>query len=268
MKITCDMHMHSSFSSDSDTRMEDMIQEGCRKGLSTVCFTEHMDLDYPVYVEDGKEYTFLVDMPAYQDEVFRLKEAYKDRIEVLFGIELGMQSHLSGEYQKLTERYPFDFVIASQHLLGGEDPYERAFWTGRNEKETYRQYFRELNDNLCSMEDFDTVGHLDYIVRYGPNQNRDYDYRSYEDVIEPILRQIIQRGKCLEVNTAGLKYGLGQTNPSWDVLTHYYELGGRRITVGADAHEIRHIAWEFEKTAADLDRIGKFELCIFRGRRG
>ena len=40
-------HIHSSFSGDSDAPMEQMIQEGLKKGLRTMCFTEHMDMDYP-----------------------------------------------------------------------------------------------------------------------------------------------------------------------------------------------------------------------------
>ena len=42
-----DSHLHSSFSSDSDTPMEEMIQTAISKGLSSMCFTEHQDLDFP-----------------------------------------------------------------------------------------------------------------------------------------------------------------------------------------------------------------------------
>ena len=39
---------HSSFSGDSETPMEAMIQAGIQKGLHHMCFTEHLDLDYPL----------------------------------------------------------------------------------------------------------------------------------------------------------------------------------------------------------------------------
>lgn len=45
--MAVDFHIHSSFSGDSDAPMEQMIQEGLKKGLRTMCFTEHMDMDYP-----------------------------------------------------------------------------------------------------------------------------------------------------------------------------------------------------------------------------
>ena len=45
-QILWDCHMHSSFSADSDTSMEDMIHEAIRRNLSGICFTEHLDPDY------------------------------------------------------------------------------------------------------------------------------------------------------------------------------------------------------------------------------
>ena len=43
----CDYHLHSSFSGDSDAPMEKMIQQGIRLGLPAMCFTEHLDPDFP-----------------------------------------------------------------------------------------------------------------------------------------------------------------------------------------------------------------------------
>ena len=46
-QILWDCHMHSSFSADSETPMEDMIQAAISRNLSGICFTEHFDPDYP-----------------------------------------------------------------------------------------------------------------------------------------------------------------------------------------------------------------------------
>ncbi len=269
MSIPCDLHLHSSFSSDSDTPMEAMVLQAAAQNIQTVCFTEHMDLDYPVG-PDGL--TFAADLQACLQEVERLRSRYGDNIEILYGAELGMQPHLVPRYEELAASLPFDFLIASQHLVDGKDPYEKVFWEGRDETAVYREYFEELYGNLQLMTVsegnlFDTAAHLDYVVRYGPNQNRDYSYTAFADVIDPILQLIIRTDKCLEVNTAGLKYGLGHTNPAEDVLKRYYDLGGRRITFGSDSHETKHIAWEFEKAAAMLLSIGFRSASIFRQRR-
>ena len=53
--ITADCHLHSSFSGDSDTPMEEMVLQGIAQGLDTMCFTEHNDFEYPDAEDlDGK----------------------------------------------------------------------------------------------------------------------------------------------------------------------------------------------------------------------
>ena len=47
MSIFYDCHLHSSFSADSETPAEAMIQRAISIGLSGMCFTEHLDTDCP-----------------------------------------------------------------------------------------------------------------------------------------------------------------------------------------------------------------------------
>ena len=42
-----DTHMHSQFSGDSHTPQEDMIAAAKQKNLKGICFTDHLDIDYP-----------------------------------------------------------------------------------------------------------------------------------------------------------------------------------------------------------------------------
>ena len=86
--LISDTHLHSFFSSDSDSPMEDMVNEGIRRGLSTLCFTEHYDPDFPV-TESGLD--FQLDFDAYYRTFLSLKKKYAPQIELLHGIELGVQ---------------------------------------------------------------------------------------------------------------------------------------------------------------------------------
>ena len=78
---------------------------------------------------------------------------------------------------------------------------------------------------------------------------------------------LIRHEKCLEVNTAGLKYGLGHPNPEESVLRRYRELGGTLITIGSDAHRPEHIAYDFEKAEDILRSLGFQSYTIFRQRK-
>lgn len=138
-------------------------------------------------------------------------------------------------------------MIGSSHVVNGIDPYYPAFYKGKTEHEAYTEYFESILDNLHSGADFDVYGHIDYVVRYGPDKNKYYSYERYADIIDAILKEIISQGKGIELNTAGFKYGLGHPNPTEDVLKRYHELGGEIITVGADAHKPEHVAYDLTR---------------------
>ena len=150
------------------------------------------------------------------------------------------------------------------HLLSSLSP---EFWKTDTEEKLYSSYFQTIIDNIASYKNFDTYGHIDYIVRYGPNKNQHYSYERYREILDKVLQAIIDNGLCLEVNTAGYKYGLGQPNPQADILMRYRELGGERITIGADGHKPEHIAYDFDRIENLLKACGFRYHTIFRERK-
>lgn len=161
---------------------------------------------------------------------------------------------------------PFDFVIGSSHVVHGYDPYYPDFFEGRKEFRCYMEYFESILENLSVYDDFDVYGHLDYVVRYGPNKNHEYSYGRYKDILDEILKKLISMNKGIELNAGGYHYGLGEPNPCIDVIRRYRELGGEIITVGADAHTPDKIAWEFVKAANVLNDCGFRYYTIFKNR--
>lgn len=260
---TTDFHMHSSFSGDSQAPMEDMIRSAIDKGLTHICFTEHIDKDFPTDHHDD----FSVDAPAYLKAYTELAEKYRERIHVYFGIELGLQPHLAGFYGDYIQKYPFDYCIGSSHLVDGMDPYYPDFFEGRDEAAAYERYFVTILENLNAFSSMDSYGHLDYIVRYGPNQNRDYSYEKYADVIDEILRKLIDKNVALECNASGFRYGLGHPNPCEEILTRYRTLGGELLTLGSDAHRPEHIAFNYENIGELLRSCGYTHYAIFEKRK-
>lgn len=257
-----DFHLHSDFSSDSRAPMEAMIQKGIVLGLPGMCFTEHMDLDFP-----PGEYSFLADLPAYKKSFDQLKEKYAQSLSLFFGLELGLQPHLKQEIPALAASMDFDFLIGSTHLADHMDPYEPAFYQGRTEKQAYLRYFEVVLENLNTFSCFDTCGHIDYVVRYGPNKNREYSYESYREILDEILKTLIEKGIALECNTAGFKYCLGEPNPAKKVLRRYREMGGELLTLGSDGHAPEHIAYDFLRAGELLKDCGFCYYTIFRNRK-
>ena len=260
--ITADFHLHSSFSGDSDTPMEDMVREGIRRGLRTMCFTEHWDPDFPAVDVD-----FSLDMDAYRSRFLELREQYASKIDLLFGVEFGMQPHLADYFQSFRQSWPFDFIIGSTHLLDGQDPYYAESRQGMDDLQLYRRYFDLLLENAQAFRGFQVYGHLDYIVRYGMYTTQHYSYAAFREPIDELLKLLVDRGAGIELNTSGLKYGLGFAHPHPDILRRYRELGGEILTVGSDAHCPEHIAYGFPVVSDLLKSCGFRYYTVFRGQK-
>ena len=249
--MKADVHMHTNFSSDSDSSPEEMIQGALAKGLEVLCFTDHFDKDNVAW---GPEDIF--NPEEYFQVILPLKEKYKDQIKVKIGVEIGMQPYLEPFYRRFIQKYPFEFVIGSVHSIWKMDIAHGEIFEGHSDEEIYRATLEETLEDVRIYDDFDVLGHMDYMVRYGETKEKEYSYQRYADVIDEILKTIIAKGKGIELNTAGLKYGLPFAHPHPDVLKRYRELGGEIITVGADGHRPDHIAYDFYKVSDILKSCG------------
>lgn len=253
--IRSDNHVHTSFSSDSDTPMEEMLKQAIQSGFSSICFTDHMDYDFP---DMGNGMTFLFDTEEYLLEMDRLAKKYP-QIQIRRGMELGLKPEIKEKCSSLTSSLPLDFVIGSTHLVDDQDPYYPAYWEGKTEKQGIDRFYEITLENIRAGIDFDVYGHIDYIIRYTPTQqeyrskgiqNEEYMKKCLQDsfdIIDEILHLLIESGKGIELNTSGLKYGLGHPHPHEEILKRYRELGGEIITIGSDGHQPAHLAYDFTK---------------------
>ena len=257
-----DYHLHSAFSADSDTPPEAQIERAIALGIPQICLTDHQDPDMP---DEYPDFTF--DTDIYFRTLQKLQEQYRDRIHICIGVELGIQPHLTDPLSSYVKAHPFDYVIGSTHLVNRMDPYYPAYFAGRPEKEAHREYFETVLANLHAFSDFDALGHLDYIVRYGPTRNQNYRWTDFQDLIDEILRFLIEHGIALECNTAGYKAGLGHPNPTEEILIRYRELGGDRITLGSDGHVPDYVGHRFETIGDVLKRCGFRYYTVFEERK-
>ena len=110
-------------------------------------------------------------------------------------------------------------------------------------------FYKYVYDCLSVYKDYDVLGHINVIDRYGPYVPA---YLDLMDMVTEILKLIIDDGKGIEINTSSFRYGMGDyTTPSHDILLRYHELGGEIITVGSDAHCTRDVGdgikWAYDK---------------------
>lgn len=262
--IQADYHLHTRFSSDSKASMESMIREGIRRNLKTLCFTEHHDIGYP---DNPEHFSFLLDLPSYKDRLFLLKEKYQNQIELRFGIELGLMPHTLDQCREFARREEFDFIIGSTHIVDSMDPFEAVYFETYPLKQGLLKYFEHILKNVSSFYDYCVYGHIDYAARYIKDKSFQFSYYDYSDVLDELLKKIIENGKGIEVNTAGLKYGMSDPNPHHEILQRYLELGGEILTIGSDGHCPEHMAYDFHKIPDFLKHLGFKYYTIFREKK-
>lgn len=251
--MLADYHLHTSFSDDSETPMEAMVQRAIELGLDEICFTEHVD--YGVKTDLNCDYA------AYFPTLNDLKERYRDRIAIRAGIEFGVQVETAERFEEDFRKYPFDFVILSNHQVGNQEFWTYEFQRGRTQEEFQTRYYQAIYEVMRKYRDYSVLGHLDMIKRYD-------EYGSYPDekvlpLIEPILKQAIADGKGIELNTSSFKYGLSDLMPSRRILQLYCELGGEVLTIGSDSHETEHLGDHIREVRPILREIGFRSFCTF-----
>ena len=260
--LAADCHVHSGFSSDADTPVEQMIEAAIAQGRRYFYLTDHHDIDYPVG-EDERD--FILDMESYLATLEQLRNKYQPKIEIRTGMELGLQAQIADKVNAFAAKYPVDFVIGSSHLVHGQDPYYAEYYEGKTEQQAYEQYFLSILENAQAFDCFQVYGHLDYIVRYGHGGAASYHCSDYVDIIDEILRTAIEKGIGIELNTSGLRQEAKETLPSLAILRLYRSLGGEIITLGSDAHTPDFAGCAIREGQALLKACGFGRFCTFDG---
>lgn len=262
----CDYHVHTYYSDDSVYRMEDVIRDAIGLGMAEICFTDHVDYGIKVDPENLSEEQKVgkilnVDYPAYFAELAHLQAKYAGKIVIRAGLEFGMQTHTIADFQKLFNRFELDFVILSCHQVGDKEFWTQDFQTGKSQKEYNDRYYQEILAVISRYKDYSVLGHLDLIKRY--DNVGDYPFEDTRAIITKILKQVIEDGKGIEVNTSSHRYGLKDLTPSRDILELYRELGGKIVTIGSDSHEKHHLGAYIQDTKLELKALGYEKYCTF-----
>lgn len=255
-----DYHLHSNFSEDSSAEMEDLVKSAIAQGFKEIAMTDHVDFDYP-----DRSFTFELDVNAYFSEIERLNHKYGHEIQILKGIEIGLQPQVLEESADLVKNYDFDFVLGSFHTGDCKDLYTGTFFEEKNPVEAYRGFYTYVLKCLEAYDHYNILGHINVIDRYIDFLNNEKPaFSAYEDLIEKILIHLIKNEKGLEINSSSSRYGMDDTLPSLEILNRYKELGGTLVTFGSDSHGGKHVGYEYEKAVKLMKSVGFTHWVTFR----
>lgn len=259
MNNRSDIHTHSTHSFDGKSSLAEMVESARKKGLLFYGVSEHVD--YEVYVRTGEAKERKIDEAAYFHDARHLQDDYAGVLNVLVGAEFGYDDNgLSlPMYLATYEKYRPDYVINSVHCVDGEDYYFCSSFAlkkfERTKQDVYSQYLALVRASLDVEYPYDVVGHFGYLTRYAPYPDREMRVAEFQQQIDGILTEIIRRDKILEVNSKS-KDEKEITVPSREILERYFELGGRQVSFGSDAHNVDDVGAHFAEVTAMLKEIG------------
>lgn len=255
-----DYHIHSQYSPDGKMTMDDACKRATALELDEIVFTDHIDLK-------GPEEKFNRDrLKKYIEDIEKMQEKYKDMLIIKKGLELGLQPDTLEQNDLIVENFPVDFVIASVHVIDGMDPYYQEYYLDKTKEKSYVRYYEEILKIIEMFDNFDVLGHLDYIKRYSPYRWQKGEHLYGLDLIDEIFKVLIKKKKGIEVNTSGYRHESRTPMPNIEIVKRFTRLGGEIITIGSDAHDVKGIGYNFEIAIRQLKDAGITYLTRFNKR--
>ncbi|MFW5780011.1 MAG: histidinol-phosphatase HisJ family protein [Bacillota bacterium] len=230
-----DTHIHSTHSHDGRQKIEAIIRKAKSLGLTYLAVTDHCDWDYLAI--SGYEYFQQLNIKGYLEEMEKIKEKTKG-LFLAVGLELGYHNKASKKYKEVIPFERFDYIINSVHSIGNHDVYFPAFFEGKERSLAYRQYLLGVLESVEAPYPYNTIGHIGYIAKNSIYDNKLLTREDFPDIIDSILKLIIEKDKTLELNS-NIKGDICMPNPS--IIKRYFELGGDNITFASDAHKTNRL---------------------------
>lgn len=261
-----DMHTHSENSHDSVCKIEDMFLSQLEKGTQIMAATDHFD----TFAFDS--YDIFTPIKNSFETVQKLNDKYRDKGLILTGIELGEGFWHPDICKKALNLVDYDVVIGSVHSVKQKNltaPFSVLSFKDSPEEELYA-YINAYFDDMITMinfMDFDILAHLTIPLRYLNGKfHRDIKLAPFREKIQKILSLIIEKGIALEVNTSTFDF-LGDFLPSREIIKEYYNMGGRLITLGSDAHTKENASFRFPEAIKALKEIGFESIYYYKNRK-
>ena len=259
-----DYHLHTTHSMDGRQSMDALCATMVERGVQEICLTEHIEPGHP-----GAG----VDVPpvwnVWFDEIDQMRRKYPNLV-IRAGIEIGDNPVCRKETIALLDTLPLDFRLLSLHLINGVDCYDKEkYFSGKTRRQAYREYVEAKVESITSWEDFDSVAHIGYVAKYSAYTGAEQPlrYEDAPDAFDTLLRDIIEKGKCLEINTSSYAM-MGDALPHSTIVRRYIELGGELFTFGSDSHDTARNYADIER-AKDAVRAmgGRYQAAFCQRKR-
>ena len=243
--ISRDLHIHTTYSDGKNTP-EEVVLSAIEKGLKVIGFSDHS----PTFFDSG--YCMKREkLGSYKEEIFALKEKYKDKIEILCGIEQDIFSDFLPE--------GLDYIIGSVHYIKVNEKYIPVDNTARHLKDAAEEFFGgdiyalaeeyyRLVGEVADKTKANIIGHFDLITKFCEKENLfDQKHPRYIEAWKKAVDKLLVKNIPFEINTGAISRGYRTTPyPASDILDYIRANGGKFI-LSSDSHKADTLAFKFEE---------------------
>ena len=228
-KLLYNYHTHTYRCGHASGTEEDYVKRAIQCGIKRMGFSDH----FPLRFSDGTESSFRLpvnEVPLYSEEVFRLREKYKNDIEIFLGFETEYYFELKDEMLASAKEYGAEYLILGQHIYAPENKGGCHSFAAQSE-EGLTKYVDSIIEAIKTGK-YTYVCHPDMINFVG-----DLDY--YREQSARLIKASNEYGVPLEINLYGMRDGRHYPNEEfWRVAGRL----GARATLGFDSHHEKHVA--------------------------
>ena len=256
-----DYHTHSALCKHADGSLEEYVLQAARLHLQEIGCSDHspMPNDFDIQHRMNLE-QFRV---TYKPEVLALREKYKKRITVKFGLEGDFFPGTERWVKDFSSGHEFDYIIGSVHYLGEwgfDNPVFVHKYEERNIDEVYSQYFDHVKRSAAAKL-FDIIGHCDLVKKFGHRPTK-----NMEDVLREVFKVVKGADIAVEINTSGLRKPVKEVYPSEQILRILSEYRVP-LTLGSDAHTPSDVGKDFEVAKELVEKYGGGRISLFTQRQ-
>ena len=244
MKMTVNLHTHTARCNHASGTERDYIENAVTGGLAVLGFADHSP-----YVFRNGYYSDYRMTPEEQEDYVKtltsLREEYKDKIDIKIGYEAEYYPALFDDFLKLITRFPLDYLILGQHLIGNED---KHVYGGRSTDDDFNAYIKQTCEGMRTGV-FTYLAHPDLMNYTG-------DEKLYEKNYSALIECAMEMKMPLEINLLGIRDHRTYPTEKFFKLCGKY---GAEVCVGCDAHDPKSVA-DHESFAVASEWIDRYGL--------
>jgi histidinol-phosphatase (PHP family) len=260
-----DYHIHTNFSADSNSSIEDIIKKAIELGHREICFTQHVE-------PSTMNLPFCIAMPAEKipEYVQQAKDAGKKfNIPIKIGLEVEYEESFTAEIRGIVNNSELDFILGSAHTIEGHPinspKYTPQWLTTKTSEEILDKYFGKIN-TLIQSNLFDVISHVDIFRACWEEAYGKLKFEDYSDYAERTIQLLKENDVGFEVNSSGFRRN-DEQHPVSGFIEMAYDAGVRKVTIGSDTHKTELLSKDLDKVVNLLQNIGYREIATFDKHR-